>query len=131
MRPIECNADSVTGATSFPFNADEHFAGKPSYVLPAIRDLCVDCNLDSYVRANAGEPIVTAAGRIGADALDNELARVAGIAADESADWEVRLSCGNLLIEVPRDGHRALVDSLAKRDVGFAKRFDMEKVERA
>ena len=131
MRPIGCNADPVTATTSLPFHADEHFAGKPASVSPAIRDLCVDCNLGYYILANAMEPIVAAAGRIGADALDDGLAQAVGIAADESADWEVRLSCGNLLIEFPRDGHQALVDSLAKRDVGFARSFEVEDIERA
>lgn len=131
MRPIECNVDRVTATTSLPFHADEHFADKPASVLPAIRDLCVDCNLDCYVRANAVELIVAAACRIGADALDDELARIAGIAADESEDWELSLSCGNLLIDFPRDGDRALVDSLEKRDVGFGKCVDVEEVERA
>jgi len=107
------------------------FANKPASVLPVVRDLFADRKLDWYVRANAVEPIVAAACRIGADALDDELARVAGIAADESEDWELRLSCGNLLIDFPRDGHRALVDSLAKRNVGFGKSFDVEDIERA
>jgi hypothetical protein len=74
MRLIGCNADSVTATMSLPLHENEHFADKPASVLPAIRDLCVNCNLDCYVRANTGEPIVTPTGRAWAEALDRELA---------------------------------------------------------
>ncbi len=61
--------------------------------------------LDWYIRANAVDPIVAAAERRGREALDEALAWVASIAADKEEDLEVRLSCGNTLLDFPRERH--------------------------
>jgi hypothetical protein len=107
------------------------FANKPDSDLAALRELCRDNKLDWYIRVNAVEPVVAAAERRGREALDEALAWVASIAADEEEDLEVRLSCGNTLLDFPRERHRALIDELEKREVGFGKHFSVEDIERA
>lgn len=107
------------------------FANKPDAVLPALRDLCADRALDWYIRTNAMDPVVAAAERRGREALDEALGWVAGTAADEEEDWEMRLSCGNVLLDFPRERYRALLEGLAARQSGFGVRFSRDDVERA
>jgi hypothetical protein len=108
------------------------FANKPDTVVQALRELCLDRGLDWYIRANALDPVVAAAMRHGRQALDEALAWVAELAVDESEDWDIRLSCGNLLLDFPRAQHRALLDSLAARQTrGFGAHFDVDDIQGA
>ena len=107
------------------------FANKPDAVLPALHELCGDRLLDWYIRVNAMDPVIAAAERRGSESLDEALAWVASIAADEEEDMEVRLSCGNTLLDFPRERHRALIDELVKRQAGIGKHFSVDEIERA
>ena len=107
------------------------FANKPDAALAAVRELCADRAVDWYIRANALDPVVAAADRHGPEALDEALAWVADIAADEEEDWDMRLSCGNTLLDFPRPQHRPLLDDLAVRQIGLYAHFSADEVERA
>ena len=107
------------------------FANKPDTVLPALCELCADRALDWYIRANALDPVVAAAQRRGPEALDEALAWVADLAADEAEDWDMRLSCGNILLDFPRVQHLPLLEDLAARQTGFYAHFSPDNVERA
>lgn len=84
------------------------FANKPAAALPALRELCADRGLDWYIRADAMDTLVASAKRGGPEALDAALAWVARLAADEQEDWDMRLSCGDILLDFPRPQYRAL-----------------------
>ncbi|HZP85930.1 MAG TPA: SEC-C metal-binding domain-containing protein [Burkholderiales bacterium] len=107
------------------------FANKPDCVLAALRELCEDRALDWYIRANAMEPVVATARLRSPQALEEALAWVAQIAADEEESWELRLSCGNMLLDFPRSQFRTLLEHLAKRQTGFGVHFSADEVERA
>ena len=107
------------------------FRNKPESVLPALRALAEDRGLDWYIRANALDPIVSAAQRQDAEALDTTLAWLAGMAADEQEDWELRLSVGNTLLDFPRAQHRPLLAELATRQTWFSAHFSIEDVQQA
>jgi len=107
------------------------FANKPDTVLPALQELCADRALDWYIRANALDPMVAAGGRRGHEALDEALAWIAELAADENEDWDMRLSCGNTLLDFPRVQHLPLLEDLAARQTGLYAHFSPGDVERA
>ena len=108
------------------------FANKPQSVMPPLMALCGDRNLDWYVRANAVEPVLANAARQGDKALDDTLAWVATIAADEQEDWQLRLCYGNSLLDFAREAHRPLVEDLARRQVrGLSAHFVLDDVSRA
>jgi hypothetical protein len=108
------------------------FANKPQSAMPSLVALCEDRNLDWYIRANAVEPVLDNAARQGKEALDDALAWVATIAADEEEEWELRLCYGNSLLDFPREAHRALVENLARRQGhGMSAHFVLNDVLRA
>jgi len=107
------------------------FANKPESVLPALRALSQDRTMDWYIRANAIGPVIAAADRQGEGALDAALEWLAGIAADEQEDWEVRLSAGNTLLDFPRARHRPLLDELAARQSVLGAHFCAKDVSKA
>ena len=91
------------------------FLNKPDTLLPALRALSEDKNMDWYIRANAVEPVLKIAAKQGADTLDQTLVWLAGIVADEQEDWVFRLLAGNTLLDYPRTEYRAMLESLADR----------------
>jgi SEC-C motif len=108
------------------------FANKPDTVLPALRDLIADRALDWYIRTNAVDAVVAPAARRGREALDEALAWVAThIVADETEDWDMRLACGNTLLDFPRPRYQALLQDLAARQSVFGVRFDVDDVAHA
>jgi hypothetical protein len=107
------------------------FRNKPDAVLPALRTLCEDRDLDWYTRANAVDPVIADAQRQGGEALDDALNWAADIAADENEDWDMRLCVGNLLLDFPRARHRPLLENLAKRQSGSGVHFTHGEVRDA
>jgi hypothetical protein len=77
------------------------------------------------------DAVVAKAQAQGDEALEQELAWVAGIASDEEEDWEVRLAAGSLLLNFPREKYRPLVDDLAKRQSGLGVHFSAKEVREA
>lgn len=107
------------------------FQNKPDSVLPALRALCEDRNMDWYIRVNATDPVMAATARQGGEALEQALAWLAKIAEDEDENWECRLGAAAMLLHFPRDQYRQLVEGLEARQSGWGKHFDMQSIERA
>lgn len=107
------------------------FRNKPESVLPELRALCEDRNLDWYIRANATDAVMAAAQRQGGEALDNALAWAASIASDEQEDWDMRLCIGNTLLDFPRIQYRPMLEDLAKRQTGWDVHFAKDDVRDA
>jgi len=107
------------------------FANKPASVLPALRELSADRALDWFARIAAIDAVTACEQRRSAEALDGALDWLAGIAADEDEDWDLRLAVGNTLLDCPRERHRGLLESLAARQSGFGVRFDRNDVRKA
>jgi hypothetical protein len=77
------------------------------------------------------EPVVSRSEASGPEALHAALAWVAGIAANEEEDWDLRLCAGNTLIDFPRPEHRPLLDELARRQEGLGAMFSGDNVRDA
>ena len=95
------------------------FINKPDTVLQALHELCGDQAIDGYPRTNAMEAIVATAERRGPAALDEALAWVSRFAVDDNEYWDMRISCGNTLLNFPRASYRTLLESLAERQTGL------------
>jgi hypothetical protein len=63
--------------------------------------------------------------------LEASLDWAANIAADDSEDWDLRLSAANTLLDFPRVRHRALLENLAARQSGWGVQFSMDDVRDA
>ena len=107
------------------------FRNKPESVQPALVKLCEDRMLDWYIRANAIEPVVDFAARQGGEMLEQAMAWLAGMAADEKEDWEFRLFASDELLDRPRAEYRPLLEDLAARQSGFGVHFSMDDVRHA
>ena len=107
------------------------FLNKPDTVLTSLRTLCEDRDMDWYIRANAIEPIIKTAARQGTNSLDQAQAWLACIVADESEDWEFRLSAGNTLLDYPRTEYRSLLEDMADRQSGWGKHFGRDDIQQA
>jgi HEAT repeat protein len=107
------------------------FRNKPDAVEPPLRELAQDRGMYWYMRIQALESLVTLGERRGVEALDAALDWAASIAADESEDWDLRLSAANTLLDFPRGRHRALLENLAARQSGWGVHFSVEDVRRA
>ena len=107
------------------------FKNKPDCVLHDLRALCEDRDMDCYMRANAIETALVAASRQGGETLEQALAWLASIAADEEEDWEVRLTAGSMLLHFPRTQYRQLLEDLAVQQGGPVVYFDVNSVQQA
>lgn len=107
------------------------FENKPESVLASLRDLCVDQNLDWYIRANAFDPMLASALKRGDAAFDKELALIAKLAADETQEMSFRLLAASQLLEYPRTEYRPLLETLAASQSGWNTQFDLNDVQRA
>jgi hypothetical protein len=107
------------------------FRNKPGAVLPQIRALAQERSLDWYIRACALDAAVSMAQSGGEEALLEALAWTAGIAADESEDWDMRLCAGNRLLDFPRAAYRPLLEALVAEDGGPVSLLRKQDVEEA
>ena len=107
------------------------FRNKPDSVVHVLRDLCVDRTLDWYVRANALSPVIAAGESGGSLAREEALAWAAAIAADETEEWDLRLSTGNTLLDFAPAVHRPLLENLAERQIGHGAWFSKTDLEKA
>lgn len=107
------------------------FRNKPDTVLPGLRALSENRNLDWYIRAFALDSAISIALRSGEAGLAEALAWSAGIAADESEDWDMRLCAGNTLLDFPRDAFRPLLEDLAGRQPALGAHFRKDDIEKA
>lgn len=104
------------------------FQNKPTSVLPELLYLCEDRTMDWYIRAGAIGAYLAMTKQQGNDAFAQALEWLAEIVADEDEDWDLRLSCGNTLLNFPRVQYRPLLEALAARQSGWAISFSREDV---
>lgn len=102
---------------------------KPASVLPAVRALAEDRDVDWFMRVQAIDG--TAALMQRESDLEAALDWAANIVADENEDWDTRLSTGNLLLDFPRDRYRALLDGLAAQQSGWGVMFAADDVRKS
>jgi hypothetical protein len=107
------------------------FCNKPDSIVDALRPLAQDHGVDWYMRIQAVSLVLAMAQRGGADALDAALDWAAGIAADESEDWDMRLSVSSDLLYFPRERYRSLLRNLAKQQAGPGAFFARQDVDEA
>lgn len=100
-------------------------------MLLALRNLSMDQTLDWYIRANAIDPVIDCAADQAEPALDEALAWLAAVIADESQNWDVRLSGGSKLLDFPRDQYHPLLEHMASRQSGLGAWFNQRDVEQA
>ena len=104
---------------------------KPLSVLPVLRDLCEDRDMDWYIRVNAIDPVMVASSRQGGETLEQALAWLGSLAADEEEDWEFRLAAAAMLLHFPREQYRPLLEDLAEQQGGFMAHFSAEEIQQA
>ena len=107
------------------------FRNKPEGTERALRELAQDRAVGWYMRAEAVEALLARGAQQGAGGLDEMLDWAAGIAADESEDWDLRLCAAGDLLDFPRSRHRALLDGFAKRQRGLGAHFSSAEVRKA
>lgn len=107
------------------------FLNKPDTVLPSLRALCEDRDMDQYMRANAIETVIATFSQQGGEALEQALAWLARIAEDKDDDWEFCLSTASLLLHFPREQYRPLLEDLAEQQGGFMAHFSAQEVQQA
>ena len=107
------------------------FLNKPDSVVEALRGLCGDRSLEWYVRSNAMEPVIAAAERLGSGPLEEALGWAAAIGADETEDWELRLSAGSTLLDFVSAAHRPVLEHLAERQTALGAWFSKKDLEEA
>jgi hypothetical protein len=107
------------------------FRNKPDSIADALRTLAQDRGVDWYMRIQAVSSVLAMAQRGGTDALDAALDWAAGIAADESDDWDMRLSVSSGLLDFPRARYRSFLRDLAQQQAGPALFFSRQEVAEA
>ena len=105
------------------------FANKPQPPIDAVRELAGDRALYWYIRCQASDVVVDAAMRAGPAPLDRVLDWLAVCIADETEDWDYRISAATALLDFPRGRHRALLDDLAARQGEGVVHFSAKEVE--
>ncbi|MEN8179620.1 MAG: UPF0149 family protein [Pseudomonadota bacterium] len=89
------------------------FRNKRATASEGLQGIADDRNLDWYPRATALECLLEAAHAARPDELDAMLQRISRSVADETEDWDYRLSACHHLLDFPRDTHRPVLEKLA------------------
>lgn len=119
-------------------NLQEWFAGfwpaltrnKPTTLIEQLRAICLDRNIDWFMRSNLLEAVIASAYREGEKSFEDILDLAAGIAADETEDWDMRLLTASELLNFPRPRHLALLEELAAQQTGLGKHFDKADISK-
>lgn len=107
------------------------FANKAAPNFAALRDLARDRKVNWYMRLQALDTVIADAERRGEGDLESALDWVAGFAADETDDWDLRLLCATTLLAFPRERHRPLLEELARRQSRREAAFTREELDAA
>jgi len=107
------------------------FANKPASLVQALCAVANDRKLGWFMRADAIDTALAHAERAGREPLDEAIDWVAGLVADETENWDVRLlACSSLLDAAPVQ-YRPLIEQLLARQSHRERVFDATDVERA
>ncbi len=109
----------------------ELFMNKPAAVSTALRELIEDRDHEWYIRYEAMTAFVALARKAGNAELEDALTWLAGRAANEREEWDLRLFAGNLLLDFPRAQNRDLLLKLARRQKHIGRIFGVEEVAQA
>jgi len=107
------------------------FRNKPDSTRDAVRVVAEDQSLDWYHRCGAVEAGLAMAETRSAQALDDEIDRVAAIVDSQSEDWDLRLMAATALLDYPRERHRALLMDIAAQQSPPDRMFDVSEVATA
>jgi hypothetical protein len=107
------------------------YLNKPASVLPALRALCDDHDLEWYIRHDAMESVLALTHRDGGPALDAALDWAAALAANEHEDWDMRMLTAYTLLSFVPARHRGLLDTLASEQSGLSDVFLATEVTEA
>ena len=94
------------------------FRNKPPSVLPLVRAIVEDRSLEWYIRSNAIDAMLTMEQQRGTTELEEALDRLAAAAQDKSDDHEFCLFSASALLDFPRSRHRAMLEAMAKQQIG-------------
>ncbi len=101
---------------------------KPDSFLPALRALALDRALGCYTRSEAVNAIVALAQWAGAAQLDAALSWAAGIAFDDSEDFELRVLVGSTLLDFARPQYRRKLERMADLQSPEQRVFDRVEI---
>ena len=104
---------------------------KPASVTALLRDICMDKEINWFMRTNMTDVILADARKQGHEALEQTLDWAARFVADEEEDWTYRLATANTLLDFPRERYRQLLNELAARQSGLGAHFNTNDVNNA
>lgn len=107
------------------------FRNKSGNLVQPLRDLCAERSLGWYLRGDAVESAIALAELADSGTLAETLSWAAALAADETEDWDLRLSTGSALLDLAPIDHRHLLENLAARQNSPGAWFSMQEVEDA
>jgi hypothetical protein len=90
------------------------FSNKAAIAAAPLRRLAETRGLDAYARAEAMACVAALAEQRGPAALDQALDGLARIAADPGEDMEAREGAAQVLLDLPRERHRGVLEALAE-----------------
>jgi len=107
---------------------------KREYTTATMAAIADDASLTWQARSEALECVLAAAADEGTEALEAAIDRVAEICADEAEPPMVRVLLGHMLLDFPRERHRALLESLVdlQRPGSLAlNAYDLDEIDHA
>jgi len=104
---------------------------KPAPVIALLRDMCMDKNIDYFMRTNITDAVIADANAKSEQALEQTLDWAAQLAADKEEDWLYRLCTGSTLLDFPRERYRELLETLAAEQSGLGVHFDKNDIDKA
>ena len=104
---------------------------KPTPVIALLRDMCMDKEIDWFMRVSINDAVIADALKQGEKALEQTLDWAAQLAADQEEDWDYRLCTANTLLDFPRERNRELLDKLATEQDMFGAYFSINDVNKA
>lgn len=110
------------------------FSNKRGYATAHLRAIAADRGLNWPGRIHALECVLEAAAVAGSDALDHALDWAAAFAADSAEEEYMRMTTGQVLLSLPRERHRALLEELVRVQIEqkhWIMHFDSSEIERA
>jgi len=108
------------------------FANKGDDVVPLLQALVRNEHNDAFMRVSAIEALLSQLKRNAPEALETELDTIARIQAETAIGSPINELLGHILLDYPRERHRALLEETAK---GYAdalfRPFDLEDIQRS
>lgn len=101
---------------------------KPASTIASLRDICMDKNINWYMRSDITDAVIADALKQGKEALEQALDWVAQLAADEEQEWDYRFIIANTLLDFPRERNLELLYKLADEQDTFCTFFSKKDV---